>query len=204
MKGENELSDTKERIIDLLKSTNRPGIDKVIEYISTTDFFTAPASTRFHSSFEGGLAKHSLWVYLLLEEKNRQHNEVLQKDSVIITALLHDICKVNFYKKEKKNVKKGTKINKWGKEVANWVEEEVWTVDDQQPMGHGEKSLWILSKMIELTDQEAFMIRWHMGGFEPKDNYMSLNNALDKYPEIILLHTSDLEATYMLEGREKK
>ena len=66
MKGENELSDTKERIIDLLKSTNRPGIDKVIEYISTTDFFTAPASTKFHSSFEGGLAKHSLWVYLLL------------------------------------------------------------------------------------------------------------------------------------------
>ena len=199
------LGDTKETIINLLESTNRPGIEKVIEYLNNSDFFTAPASTKYHSSFEGGLAEHSFAVYVALKEKvSYMYGDWLSKDTIIITALLHDICKINFYKKEKKNVKKGTKINDWGKEVANWVEEEVWTVDDSEPMGHGEKSLWILSKMIELTDQEAYLIRYHMGFTEPKENYMHLNNALNKYPEIILLHTADLEASYLVERREKK
>jgi hypothetical protein len=198
------LSNTKDRIISLLEITKRPGIEKVIEYLNTTDFFTAPASTKYHNAFEEGLAEHSLNVWDVLGRKNGAYGNPIPPDSETITALLHDLCKTNFYKKEMKNVKKGTKDNGWGKQVANWVEEEVWVVDDKEPMGHGEKSLWLLSKMIELTDQEAYLIRYHMGFTEPKDNWMHLNNALDKYPEIILLHTADLEATYMIEGREKK
>jgi hypothetical protein len=197
------LSNTKETIINLLESTKRPGIEKVIEYLNNSDFFTAPASTKYHSSFEGGLAEHSLAVRNGLKKKNELFGGILHEDTIDITSLLHDVCKINFYKKEKKNVKKGTKINDWGKEVANWVEEEVYAVADTEPMGHGEKSLWILSKMIDLTDQEAYLIRYHMGFTEPKENYMHLNNALSKYPEIILLHTADLEATYLVERREK-
>lgn len=192
---------TQERIISLLRDTNREGIEKVIDFLNASDFFTAPASTKYHSSFEGGLAEHSLAVRDILEVKSEQFGNILSKDTVNITGLLHDVCKINFYKKEKKNVKKGTKINDWGKEVANWVEEEVWVIDDSDPMGHGEKSLWILSKMIDVTDQEAYMIRFHMGFSEPKENYIHLNNALGKYHEIILLHTADLEATYLCEKR---
>lgn len=185
----------KEAIIDLLNSTDRTGIEKVIAYLLNTDFFTAPASTKYHGAYEGGLAEHSFNVYTVLKDKAfGLYPERLTKDTVIITALLHDLCKVNFYVKGFRNVK----------ENGVWVQKEVWEVKDNDPYGHGEKSVWILSKMIELTDQEAFLIRYHMGGFEPKDNYMSLNNALDKYPEIILLHTADLEATYMLEGRGNK
>jgi hypothetical protein len=198
------LSDTKEQIINLLKSTNRPGIEKVIEYLNTSDFFTSPASTKYHSSFEGGLAKHSLWVYLLLVEKSKQHNDAIPTDSIIITALLHDFCKINFYKKEMKNVKKGTKIDYKGNTVANWVEEEVWVVDEAFPYGHGSKSVYLINKMIELTDQEALMINFHMAFTEPKDTWIHLNNALEKYPEIILLHTADLESTYLLESRNKE
>lgn len=188
------MSNTKEKIIELLRSTNRPGIEKVIDFLLNTDFFTAPASTKYHNSFEGGLADHSLNVYEELKEKAYMYGDCLTKETIIITSLLHDLCKVNFYVKGFRNVK----------ENGTWVQKEVWEVKDQEPMGHGEKSLWLLSKMIELTDQEAYMIRYHMGFTEPKDTWIHLNNALDKYPEIILLHTADLEASYMIEGREKK
>jgi hypothetical protein len=188
------LSDTKEQIINLLKSTNRPGIDKVIEYLNASDFFTAPASTKYHSSFEGGLAEHSLAVCRILEDKNNSFGHRLSSDTVIISALLHDFCKINFYVKGSRNVK----------ENNVWVQKAVWEVKDRQPMGHGEKSLWLLSKLIELTDQEAYLIRWHMGFSEPKESYIHLNNALETFPEVILLHTADLESTYMTEGREKK
>jgi hypothetical protein len=198
------LSNTiiQEKIIYLLQSTNRPGIDKVIEYLNNSDFFKAPASTKYHNSFEGGLAEHSFNVYAVLKDKvSSLFPERLSKDTVIITALLHDVCKINFYKKENKNVKKGTKLNYKGEEVPNWVEEEVWAVDDQFPYGHGEKSVYLLSKYIELTDQEAMMIRFHGGFAEPKETYMNLSNALDKVPEIILLHAADLEAAYYVERK---
>ena len=203
--GRERLSNTKETIISLLESTKRLGIEKVIEYLNNSDFFTAPASTKYHSSFEGGLAEHSFNVYTILKDKvSSLYPEKLSIDTVIITALLHDVCKINFYKKEKKNVKKGTKLNQWGKEVANWVEEEVYVIDELFPYGHGSKSVYLLNKMIELTDLEALMINFHMGFTEPKDSWIHLNNALNKHPEIILLHTSDLEASYLHESRTGK
>lgn len=104
-----QQAENQKRIKELLLSTNRPGIDKLVEWMETkTDFFTAPASTKYHLHCDGGLAQHSLHVYQRLSEKVSQGLIKLQEDTVIITALLHDLCKVNFYVKETKNVKEGT------------------------------------------------------------------------------------------------
>lgn len=192
--------ETKDRIINLLRLTERKGINNLIDYLEATDFFTAPASTKYHNNYEGGLAEHSLAVYQLLQEKNNKYR-LLNNETCIITALLHDVCKVHFYVKEKRNVKEGTKINEWGREVANWVEKEVYTVKDLKPLGHGEKSVIAIQEFMPLTKVEQAMIRWHMLFTEPKEFYRTINNALDKYPEIILLHTADLEATYLVDKR---
>lgn len=190
---------TKSSIIRTLSTVERTGMKDLIEHLANSDFFIAPASTKYHSSHEGGLAEHSLNVYNILQHKNKVYKLGLPEDTVIICALLHDVCKIGFYKKTFKNVKKGTKINDYGREVANWVEEEVYEVDDLFPLGHGEKSVILLSRFIKLTEFEMLAIRWHMGFSEPQDLWNSLRSALDKHPEIICLHTSDLEASQLIE-----
>jgi len=195
--------DTKKRILNLLSIVNRKGMENLIYWLESSDFFTAPASTKYHNSYEGGLADHSLVVYELLKEKNKKY-KILNDDTVIVSALLHDICKVYHYTKEKKNVKKGTKINNWGREVANWVEKEVYVVDDLSPLGHGEKSVIRIMDFMWLSDLEKALIRWHMGFSEPRENYRTLNAALDLYPTIALMHAADLEATYMVDRRGEK
>lgn len=203
----------KEFIIEKLLETKREGIENLIAYLNESDFFAAPASTKYHSSFEGGLAAHSIRVYELLVNKNLEFGLNLPDESVVITALLHDLCKVNFYTKDKKSVLKGKKFiekNKqlddgtWAKvqeEVNNWEEEEIYVVKDTFPIGHGEKSVIQIMKYINLTDTEIAMIRWHMGFTEPKELHRNLNNAIDLYPSIIALFTSDLEASYYKEDR---
>lgn len=177
----------KEQYIELLKISNRSGIDKLIEYLEETDFFTAPASTKYHLSKEGGLLEHSLNVY---DELINEYGVSDNIGSLIIVALLHDVCKANYYTLSEKNV------NKNGK----WVKEPYYTIDDQFPVGHGEKSVMIIQKYIELTEEEITAIRWHMGGFEPKESYSSLNKAFSKYPLALYLHIADLKATYIKES----
>src|ERR1035437_8937671 len=124
---EEEFSSNKEKIKELLLSASRPGMERLVDWIEQkTDFFTAPASTKYHLACKGGLAKHSLNVYELLSGKVSSGLLDIKKETIIITALLHDLCKVNFYVMEKKNVREGSKINAYGSEVANWVEKEVW------------------------------------------------------------------------------
>jgi len=186
----------KEIFIDLLKLTKRKGVNELINWLETsTDFFTAPASTKYHLNEEGGLLKHSLNVcYELFSEM--QPKDVLDGfvvsdegvDKIIIVSLLHDICKANYYTVKTKNVK-----NKDGK----WVKEPYYTVDDQFPVGHGEKSVILIQKFIKLTDEEIMAIRWHMGGFEPKDNYQYISNAFGKCKLALQLHIADLKATYL-------
>ncbi len=177
----------KENYIALLRSTNRPGIDELIEYLENeTDFFTAPASTQYHLNYEGGLLEHSLNVYNQLMNKNTENQE-----STIIVSLLHDICKANYYKK--------IMINK---KINNaWQQVESYTTDDQYPLGHGEKSVILVQRFITLTEDEILAIRWHMGGFESKDNYKYLNKAFSKCKLAFLLHEADMEATYLLENK---
>jgi hypothetical protein len=171
----------KEEFINLLKQTNREGMDKLIEFLERTDFFEAPASTRFHGCFKGGLLEHSLKVYEILKTKTED------SASVKIIALLHDVCKANFYKVDYRNAKN---------EQGVWEKVPYYTVDDTIPYGHGEKSVMMISEFIKLTPEERYAIRWHMGFTEPKELYGTIGIAYKKYPIALLTHEADLEATY--------
>lgn len=193
----------KQTFINLLKSTKRQGIEELITWLENeTDFFTAPCSTIYHSNYEGGLLQHSLNVYEKLSSLLFNENIVIDRDIIIITSLLHDLCKVNTYEKSIKNVIDGYKTDWKGNKVKNWVEKEVYTFNDLFPLGHGEKSIILIQRFIKLTDLEIIMIRWHMGGFESKDNYKYLSTAFDNYKEVVALHLADMMATYFMEQKE--
>ncbi|MBR6252550.1 MAG: HD domain-containing protein [Clostridia bacterium] len=177
---------TKHEIISLLNKVNRDGIDRLIEFLEKTDFFTAPASTKFHSNYEGGLADHSLNVYKELKDLT---NGEWPEETIIVIGLLHDICKVNNYKTEMRNKK--------NPDTGVWYQEPYYTTDDMMPLGHGEKSVMLISEFIRLTKEELYAIRWHMGGYEPKENYSYISNAYYKYPLAVYTHMADLKATYI-------
>jgi hypothetical protein len=183
--------ETKDRITELLKSTERLGIEKVIEFLETSDFFTAPGSTKYHACYEGGLADHSLSVYKIFDHKNKVYKLNLEPTTVIICGLLHDICKVNFYVKGFRNIK----------ENGAWVQKEIWEIDDKNPLGHGAKSVIMLQRWITLTPFEIAAILWHMGAWEGKDNAISLSNAMNLMPGIVALQTADMESTYFMEKK---
>lgn len=175
---------------ELLLSTKRPGIKDLVAWLEGTDFIYAPASTRYHSAHQGGLLEHSLNVYY---ELIRQQDVIkllnIPQDTLIITALLHDICKVNYYKQDVRNVKKN----------GTWVQEPYYTVDDYFPVGHGEKSIIVAQEFIKLNDVEVAMIRGHMGGFV-SDPYFNVSALYNKYPEAVLLQMADMRATYLVES----
>ena len=179
----------KERFLELLKSTNREGMEDVISFLEKSDFFTAPASTKFHGNYETGLLEHSLKVYDILcnKVKNLDIELKINDDTLKIVALLHDICKTNFYKIDYRNVKNASGV---------WEKVPYYTVEDTIPYGHGEKSVMMLTEYIKLTSEEKYAIRWHMGFSEPKELYLTLGQAMKKYPLILLLNEADLEATY--------
>ena len=182
----------KEEFLQLLRSTNREGIDNLINFIEKTDFYTAPASTRFHGDYEGGLLEHSMKVYEILCNKVKSSPiEInVSEDSLKIIALLHDICKVNYYKVDFRNVKN---------EAGVWEKVPYYTVDDTIPYGHGEKSVMMLTEYIKLTSEEKYCIRWHMGFTEPKELYQTIGQAFKKYPLALLMYEADLEATYFFD-----
>ena len=195
----------------LLKSTNRDGIDKLIEFIRKSDFYTAPASTRFHNCHEGGLLEHSLNVYECLKNKSASPvfkdtmiDFISQGNSPVIIALLHDLCKTFTYEVEMKNKKIYSDHGKKSDSQGRYDFETVpgYTVNDKVPYGHGEKSVMMIEQFITLTKAERFAIRWHMGFTEPKENYNVLSAAIRMYPMILAVHEADLEATYMLENEE--
>ncbi len=173
----------KEEYINLLKGINREGMDKLIEFLENSDFFLAPASTRYHGAWEGGLLAHSMKVYEILKTKTED------SDAVKIVALLHDICKTNFYKTDFRNVKNN----------GVWEQVPYYTVEDTIPYGHGEKSVMMISEFIKLTPEEKYAIRWHMGFTEPKELYGTLGQAYKKYPLALLTFEADLEATYFFD-----
>lgn len=177
----------KEKFIKLLEETNRPGMDQLLEFLEKSDFYTAPASTRFHGNYEGGLLEHSMKVYEIFNEKIKNSGLNTPDDTVKIAALLHDICKTNFYKTDYRNAKNA---------LGEWEKVPYYTVNDTIPYGHGEKSVMMLTEYIKLTNEEKYAIRWHMGFTEPKELYGTLGEAYKKYPIALLLNEADLEATY--------
>ncbi len=179
------------------ENITRDGADKLLEYLlsSQSDFFTAPASTRFHGSYEGGLLEHSINVYYCLKDYLKRdrvkdiYNLEYNDESIAIVSLLHDLCKVNCYVKGTRNVKDKAGV---------WQQVPTYEYSDDMPYGHGEKSVYIISGFLRLTREEAFAIRYHMGfsGSDPQNN---VGSAFEIYPLAFALSTADMEATYFLE-----
>ena len=165
--------DYKEEFIRLYsEKISRHGSAELLEWIKRTDFFTAPASTKFHCACEHGLVMHSLSVY---------------------NTLMHDLCKAQFYKISTRNVK--------NEETGQWEKKPFYSVDDAFPYGHGEKSVYMIERFMRLKPAEAMAIRWHMGGFDDsvKGGSFALSLAFEKYPLAVKLHLADLESTYLRE-----
>ena len=179
----------KEEFLKLLRTVNREGIEDLIKFLESTDFFSAPASTRFHGDFEGGLVEHSMKVYEILVEKVKTASKPIEvsEDTLKIVGLLHDVCKANFYKVDYRNAKNALGV---------WEKVPYYTVEDTIPYGHGEKSVMMITEYMKLTPEEKYAIRWHMGYTEPKELYNTIGAAYQKYPLALLMHEADLEATY--------
>lgn len=191
-----------------LSKVERPGIDRLLDYIRKSDFYTAPASTKYHLSCEGGLLRHSLNVLDALRGiLTRNENEPphggwdymvagkrlanFPDESVTIIALLHDICKTYFYQVSTRNAK--------NEKTGKWEKVPYYTVQDKMPLGHGAKSAMIIKQYINLTNPEMYAIWWHMGYTDTSDS-LSLTNAIESYPIIWALHTADMMASHMMEA----
>lgn len=192
----------KERFIQIFNSNiKRDGADKLLDFLENkSDFFTAPASTRYHNAFEGGLLKHSLNVYDCMcayMERQRVKEEyklAATTETIAIVALLHDICKVNFYRVSFRNSK--------NEKTGQWEKVPYYEINDTLPYGHGEKSVYMVSGFMRLTREEAMAIRWHMG-FSGTEDKNSIGKALEMFPLAFALSVADMEASYFLEGSEK-
>lgn len=186
------------------ENIKRPGAEEFLKWLESTDFFSAPASTRFHLAQPGGLVEHSVHVYERLKklysvEKYGDLSDVTvfpEAETIAICGLLHDTCKANFYGVEMRNRKN---------EHGQWEKYPFYVVNDQLPYGHGEKSVYIISSFMKLTREEAMAIRWHMGGFDEsvKGGSYAMSDAFSKFPLAVLLHVADLQATYLDEGDEE-
>lgn len=177
----------------------RDGADKLLEWLKTSDFFTAPASTRFHGAYEGGLLEHSLNVYHCLNKQLEAAGlqDKYKKETIAIVSLLHDICKVNFYKKGFRNVK--------DEMSGQWYKKEVYEIDERFPCGdHADKSVIILQNFMRLEPDEILAIRAHMGGW---DNAVKGGNSyvakiFERSPLALCVHLADMMASYLLEVRD--
>ncbi len=189
-----ELEEIKQEFLEIYyDNIEREGSEELLNFLEKSDFFTAPASGRRHSNFEGGLAFHSVNVYkrflkLLQMEYGEAWTEKISPESVAIIALLHDICKVNTYTIDMRNVKVD----------GQWVQKPYYKYADSLPYGHGEKSVYMLSGFLKLTREEALCINWHMGCFDPRTTNSSiLSEVFYKYPTVFLFHLADYMATYL-------
>lgn len=169
----------------------REGSDRFLAWLKTTDFFTAPASTKFHCACKNGLVMHSLNVYQVM--RSRYFEEKDSEESFALCALLHDVCKAQYYKASTRNVKNDA--------TGQWEKKPYYLVEDTFPYGHGEKSVFLIERFIRLKPAEAMAIRWHMGGFDDscKGGGFAISNAYDRYPIAVKLHLADLESTYLVE-----
>ena len=191
----------------------RPGADKLLAWLESTDFFTAPASSRYHLATPGGLVEHSINVHAWMTDLAMTFATSWQAsdESIAIVALLHDVCKANFYEKgwrSQKTYDEGAVASVPRNMVKHdpngdfiWETVPSYTVNDQFPYGHGEKSVYLISKHMELTDEEAMAIRYHMGPWQDGDKA----NASAVYKQNRLafwLHVADEAATFLTEKEE--
>lgn len=194
------MTEREEFIAIFNENIKREGADKLLDFLENkSDFFTAPASTRYHNAFEGGLLRHSLNVYKCLVaylERARVKEEYkleASAETAAIVALLHDLCKVNMYRVSYRNAKND--------KTGQWEKVPYYEIHDTLPYGHGEKSVYMISGFMRLTRDEAMAIRWHMG-FSGNEDKNTIGRALEKFPLAFALSVADMEASYFLEGSE--
>lgn len=191
----------KEEFIEIFRENiHRPGAAELLDYLENkSDFFTAPASTKFHGAYAGGLCEHSVNVYdCLCDYLARPRTQELygleySQETAAVVALLHDVCKTGCYKAGTRNVK--------NEATGQWEKVPTFFYEDTLPYGHGEKSVYIISGFMRLTREEAMAIRWHMGFSGAEDKNM-IGKALEQYPLAFALSVADMEATYFLEKSE--
>lgn len=180
----------------VMKNIRRDGIEELMEWLDTTDFYHAPCSTIYHLACTSGLVAHSINVFRELEKLALEYNYLLYRDKekLAIVALFHDLCKVNTYVPSRRSKKTG-EYNERGKPI--WVDYDAYDFAEELPMGHGEKSVYLLTKYLRLSDDEALAIRWHMGAYDnaAKSDLRSLSNAEAKSPLVTLLHVADMLST---------
>lgn len=191
----NGTRDPKADFLTIYKDIRRPGADKLLAWLKSTDFFTAPAGAKHHGAHAGGLAVHSLNVWNRLREITLRDTidgkAILDlapetNETVAILALLHDVCKVGVYHTETKRRR--------NPDTGTWEDYQAYTFRDPFPLGHGEKSLYLITKYMALTEEEALAIRWHMGAFDDavKGGSRALDAAMDVSPRVWRLHEADM------------
>lgn len=199
------LEDQKKMFVEsTLNALDRKGIPAVLEFLRTTDYYTAPSSMSNHSNFQGGLVEHSILVYSLamriregMVQMNPELDTKIPKGSVALSALLHDLCKCCFYKAVMKN-KRG--------EDGQWTSYVGYTVEDQFPIGHGEKSVIMLQDMgLSMTPEEMLAIRYHMGCWDgnimSNDMKYAHNRAVERAPLVVLIQTADYMSSLVYERK---
>ena len=192
---EKTIEEYRNEYIELFKKNiTREGADALLDYLQNhSDFFSAPASGRRHSSYEGGLVVHSLNTYNRFKNKvvleyGEDYQQTISDESIAIISLLHDVCKVNTYTVDYRNQKVD----------GQWIQVPYYAYNNSLPYGHGEKSVYIISGFMRLTREEAMAINWHMGGFDPRSQMgTDMGEAFSRFPIAVLFHTSDLEASYL-------
>ena len=189
----------REEFLDIYQTyIHREGAAELLDYLTNkSDFFTAPASARYHGAYVGGLCQHSVNVFRCLEDylARPRVREIYglsyDMESAAIVALLHDVCKIGCYRAGTRNVK--------DEATGKWEKVPTFFFEDKLPYGHGEKSVYILSGFMRLTREEAMAIRWHMGFSGTEDNRL-VGQAFQQFPLAFALATADMEASYFLEG----
>lgn len=169
----------------------RDGIEDLLNWLSKADFFTAPASTKYHGAYRGGLCQHAIDVYQYAKKLAFLLPEPPSEESLAVTALFHDLCKVNFYKVEKRN----QKIN------GEWQEVPVFVVEEKYHFGgHGSKSVFLVQQFMKLTAEEAAAINCHMGFSDGNPSAVrDVGNAYEQFKLAWLIHVADEAAAYLLE-----
>lgn len=177
----------------------REGFSDLLEWLKGQDFFSAPASTKYHSAVEGGLCFHTVKVFerlvRQLPEIRRFYPSISDEDlleKVAVVSLLHDLCKTNFYSLSTRNVK--------NEATQKWEKVPYYTIVPEQRLGHGSGSIISIMKFMKLHDDEMAAIYSHMGDFEDHDT----GENYQKYPIALALHIADLEASYWDEKRPEK
>lgn len=194
----------REKFLDIYSTyIKREGAQELLAWLTgaNSDFFTAPASTRYHSAYEGGLLDHSVNVYECLRDylaRNKVRDEFglsYSDETIAIVSLLHDLCKVNVYRVSTRNVKDPV--------TGQWKPMPYYEFDDNLPYGHGEKSVYVISGFMRLTREEAFAIRYHMG-FSNEDDARNVGKAFELFPLALALSIADTEATYFIETKREQ